>query len=753
MAISFPTAPIVGQVYEYGDYRYTWDGTKWTSVIKYGSSAVKIQSATPPGAPEPGLQWFDDDSGLTYIWHVNEGTSQGQWVEDAPQGVVDGIATELGGTNLLSNHNFIIASPDAITHPSATPTDYAAGTQIFSGVFANETTGITGLTYIDGRVSFSSGDFYMAVPNIGAIERVVDFVASVADFDGSPRTLGVSFALIGSEYRVTVGVDALGAGATSLGSVKFEQGSVATGHNVGRSIPESGAVPSSCFGQDDAAFDRFQAYLAISKRKGFVDLEFNLTSPKIISGSIEFTKGAPLNLVDDIAGQDFITFGLNLVATGYLKVDVSSPSAKCNDPIKFDGSLQYGSDTAPKLETVFVEGKNHTDITGGLTYNSTVDGGDGRSFIQYTEIESLTMRKCRGIRRVADETSLTDSWVTANTIKRLTLTACKEYSVDDAISGAEVSNNTVIYGVIQYGALESVFPTKGIEINAGVFNDYTIFVYDWNSTESPGPIVKFDNASADNRVKSSPLSWQKQDNGSRNRYESLQDSSVSNMWVSAWERSFLGHQDNILAHWSDKAGTLTGVASGGSGDRLVNVTNDTVNAVEVENEKFLGLTSTGTTGNAFYEIEFRSTTTFPLTSNMLMFKFDKGFEPSSAVIQVDTGSGYQNVASLIPQDDECFARFDVVGGTDIRTDIRGYKVILTFTDNREVRIRNIAANGTFMTCYPSRGGDFMGGDLVWKNGTGIVLTTPGGGEYRVQVDNAGNLITVANPAKKTTFLS
>lgn len=510
---------------------------------------------------------------------------------------------------------------------------------------------------------------------------------------------------------------------------------------------------SSDFGQDDDAFDLFKTVIDSRNVSGLVDEPFNLSLPKTITGNIEFTKSAPLNLVADIAGQDFITFGLNLVATGYLKVDVSNVAAKCNDPIKFDGSLQYGSDSAPKLETVFVEGKNHVDITGGLTYNSTVDGGDGRSFIQYTEIESLTMLKCRGIRRVADETTLTDSWVTANTIKRLTLTACKEYSVDDAIAGAEVSNNTVIYGVIQYGALEGVFPTKGIEINAGVLNDYTIFVYDWNSTESPGPIVKFDNISADNRVKSSPLSWQKQDNGSRNRYESLQDSSVSNIWVSAWERSFLGHQDNILAHWSGKAGTLTGVASGGSGDRAVNVTNETVNVVETENEKFLGLTSIGTSGNAFYEIEFRSTTTFPLTSNMLMFKFDKGFEPSSAVVQVDTGSGYQNVASIIPQDDECFARFDVVGGTDIRTDIRGYKIILTFTDNREVRIRNIAANGTFMTCYPSRGGDFMGGDLVWKAGAGPVLTdTATGTEYRVQVTN-GNLVPSPNPTKKTTFLN
>ncbi|AUR96338.1 coil containing protein [Vibrio phage 1.223.O._10N.261.48.A9] len=142
------------------------------------------------------------------------------------------------GANLLSNHNFLIQTPDdSQPLPSATPTSYPPGYQIFSGVFANETTGITNLTYIDGRVSFSGGDLYFAVPNAGALARVdsSDLVASVADFDGKPRTRGVSFALVGDEYRVTVGVDALEdetANATPLGSVKFEEGKEATKHET-----------------------------------------------------------------------------------------------------------------------------------------------------------------------------------------------------------------------------------------------------------------------------------------------------------------------------------------------------------------------------------------------------------------------------------------------------------------------------------------------------------------------------------------
>lgn len=175
---------------------------------------------------------------------VNDETIIRQNGIDKRIGLQSAIADITSNTNLLSNHNFLIPSPENITHPSETPTTYAAGDQIFAGVFAGSS-GILNLTYIDGRVSFSGGDFYMAVPNTGAIARLTSdqLTASVADFDGKPRTRGVSFALVGGEYRVTVGVDAIeddGGNATPLGSVKFEQGKVATGHEVGTNPSEEG---------------------------------------------------------------------------------------------------------------------------------------------------------------------------------------------------------------------------------------------------------------------------------------------------------------------------------------------------------------------------------------------------------------------------------------------------------------------------------------------------------------------------------
>lgn len=195
-------------------------------------------STTNNGTPLKAIKENQDLTLETAV--MNDAGFEYSGVADTPQDsqLFKAYKASLGnGANLLSNHNFLIQTPDdSQPLPSATPTSYPPGYQIFSGVFANETTGITNLTYIDGRVSFSGGDLYFAVPNIGGVARLTldQLVASVADFDGKPRTRGVSFALVGDEYRVTVGVDALedvSANLTPLGSVKFEQGSVATGHD------------------------------------------------------------------------------------------------------------------------------------------------------------------------------------------------------------------------------------------------------------------------------------------------------------------------------------------------------------------------------------------------------------------------------------------------------------------------------------------------------------------------------------------
>ena len=82
MAINFPSSPVQGQVYEFGDYVYTFDGVKWTSVLKYGLAAAKVSSETPPPNPEAGLMWYVPSTGESYLWY-DDGDS-GQWIQENP---------------------------------------------------------------------------------------------------------------------------------------------------------------------------------------------------------------------------------------------------------------------------------------------------------------------------------------------------------------------------------------------------------------------------------------------------------------------------------------------------------------------------------------------------------------------------------------------------------------------------------------------------------------------------------------------
>lgn len=139
---------------------------------------------------------------------------------------VQTMVEAIKGKNELNNSNFLIPSPDDITHPSSVATTYSAGTQIFSDVYAGDD-GCT-VTLIDGRVNCTAGDYQFKLPNTGGLDRIPVFTSSVSDYDGIPKTTGVSHALVGGEYVVTVTP-----AAGDVFSVKLEQGSVATGHEGG----------------------------------------------------------------------------------------------------------------------------------------------------------------------------------------------------------------------------------------------------------------------------------------------------------------------------------------------------------------------------------------------------------------------------------------------------------------------------------------------------------------------------------------
>ena len=205
-AINFPNVPSNGQTYEFGDYIYTFDGVKWTSILRYGSSAVKIQSTTAPGAPEAGLQWFDDISGRNYFWHINENTSQGQWVEEAPQGVVDGPGEAF---DLTLTYTFatvadfkvsLIAFPDGkVIHLKDRGVDFTK----ISGVGTANTFNVIASDVVDQSIELDESKLlYVSTAHYGAVSG--DITSLLTEFAASTHTNKV---ISGGSYIVIADIN------------------------------------------------------------------------------------------------------------------------------------------------------------------------------------------------------------------------------------------------------------------------------------------------------------------------------------------------------------------------------------------------------------------------------------------------------------------------------------------------------------------------------------------------------------------
>lgn len=140
----------------------------------------------------------------------------------------------IGNENLLVNPNFTMPSPDtSVAIPGVSPRSYAAGSQILLGWFAHETTGVSGLTYSGGEITFTGGGIYQDVPKDGALKYLSALTASVAGFDQIPSTVGVSVESTSTYWRVRLT-------PASVYSVKLETGAYATRHGVSDDqIPQS----------------------------------------------------------------------------------------------------------------------------------------------------------------------------------------------------------------------------------------------------------------------------------------------------------------------------------------------------------------------------------------------------------------------------------------------------------------------------------------------------------------------------------
>ena len=149
-------------------------------------------------------------------------TRTGAQIEEI-HNTVDDLPNIVSSENLISNSSFESAG-NVANPPDATLRSYNAGDELFQGMFAAGA--LTGVTYIDGKAN-GTGQLYTDVYKSEKQKlSTAIYVASIAGSNGSPVESGASFVDNGDYWRVTFDMN-------ETFSVKLEQGSVATRHQVG----------------------------------------------------------------------------------------------------------------------------------------------------------------------------------------------------------------------------------------------------------------------------------------------------------------------------------------------------------------------------------------------------------------------------------------------------------------------------------------------------------------------------------------
>lgn len=172
------------------------------------------------------------NKGDTYQTQVG-GTGTGQYFTALQNTTVDPVGDDvnwrevvsfssISGANLISNASFEVAG-SVTSPPDATARDYNAGDELFQGVFAAGA--LTGVTYTSGELNGTSQLYTDVYKSEKQKLSTATYVASIAGSNGIPLESGASFTDEGDYWRVTFDM-------TETFSVKFEQGSVATRHDI-----------------------------------------------------------------------------------------------------------------------------------------------------------------------------------------------------------------------------------------------------------------------------------------------------------------------------------------------------------------------------------------------------------------------------------------------------------------------------------------------------------------------------------------
>lgn len=463
-----------------------------------------------------------------------------------------------------------------------------------------------------------------------------------------------------------------------------------------------------------------------------------------------YSSGATLKFIGNVIVA--LDLGANTDLSGRLNVDVSTVT--CTAGVRLNGAEQCTHASAQRTDMIYVKGKSHTDSLTGLLLDATVPGAENKAWVHYAKMRRIIVENFKdGASLKADNTTLALSYVNANIIDEITLIGCKRFLLLDAQgSASEVASNFIQRYVFQYGAVAGSFPTTGIQLTGRcLYNHIEGFIFDWDHANTSGALVFMDSGTADNDVLSSAFSWEVRDLGRRNRYHSALEPSTSTTWLSPFGRDFIGEQDNCLAHWTPGIGTLTSAATT-TGTAICNLATGALTDLQKENDAYTGIAFAAGSGVASYAIEFRSTTN-PINGVAVVGAyFEPGYIPQQIAVQIDTGAGYVERAAFSDvQSSDVFCRLDAVAGTDIYNGVLGIKFIVRGSDTRNVRIRQVYASGIAPRSFVSRGGDRINGDIAHAQGTGPVIRSPDGTEWRILVSNAGVLSTLMTPTKILTY--
>jgi hypothetical protein len=220
-----------------------------TDVEGNANAASASATAAEASASTAGYQglWPDTGGSATHgeVWQTQiGGKPTGNYFTALQNTSVDPVgdnvnwkvnisASNVRNPNLLSNGQFKVESPDdSLPAPSATPQDYPAGFQIFSGWFADDVNGASGVTRVNDILNWTQdgvSSIYTLVPKDGDLtEYTASLAGKVSGAVTAPDTSHVSFSDSGDgNWRITIANS-----ATDIYSCKFEQGSVATGHEA-----------------------------------------------------------------------------------------------------------------------------------------------------------------------------------------------------------------------------------------------------------------------------------------------------------------------------------------------------------------------------------------------------------------------------------------------------------------------------------------------------------------------------------------